>query len=164
MLLCSPLNESKGNTRATNATVRLAQNGCFVYRTGGGERVAPTCKYLLFNKLYRCSVPAHRPYSRRPGGLSRTTDCGAAWTPGSTTNASSAPRQVSAQSFLLQARALFACGLLFPIFAHPGFPALARRRITSREGQCHDVGIRDLLPLVRIGRNHPNIPARGRGA
>ena len=51
----------------------------------------------------------------------------------------------------------FSGGLLFLIFLHPGFPALAGRGVASGEGQGGNVGVGNLASLLTLLRQHAHV-------
>jgi hypothetical protein len=63
----------------------------------------------------------------------------------------------------LKSQIALARGLLFPIFADPGLPALSGSRIPAGEGKCRDIGIGNFHFLRGIlGKNSHKTGGKGR--
>src|ERR1700723_4632720 len=54
------------------------------------------------------------------------------------------------QGFGLEAQTALAGRLLFPVLAYPCLPTFSGGGIAAREGECRDIGIRNLLSLIGI--------------
>src|SRR5208282_3456866 len=63
----------------------------------------------------------------------------------------------------LQAQTALSGGLLFPVLAYPGFPAFSGSGIAACECECRDIGISNLLALIRILRQHSHEGSGERG-
>src|SRR5258708_1671052 len=118
---CSPLSESKGNTRATNAEPKHTTKTLFCPHRGervtSGRRHRKMLKTLVLLVILRTRV---------------------VWK----------SANLLLDGFRLKGQIALAGRLFLPVFTHPRFPALARGGIAPGESQCRDFGIGNLDPLV----------------